>query len=329
MHAKPEYPKPLAEDDFESMDPDSFAPFESRIDAPRPRGIWSEVVEITETLASVVQTLQHLVDHPHAVNEMRQASERLAVRLDCWKQALPHHLQDTPENRKRCFQAGSGRIFAVLHLIFHYQCLILHFPHLCGAFEAETTNLAVTDNHESASYEGFQRCKAHARALSDLMWATNTTFGMECLWSPVNGHLLVVASAVHLYCLMFEGTLQDITRAKGLLEQNFVMLMQFRRYWPTVDRSAARLENIHKACERYGSPKVFQLDTWIFNFLTNYLTDLPDRGTAMSASEHAPQNALNGLASKAVDRSIYDFTLGNLGLEGSLTFGQSHEHSYV
>jgi alpha-L-rhamnosidase len=130
-------------------------------------------------------------------------------------------------------------------------------------------------DHEVAMYAA--RCKAHASALSEVMWDTNSRPGMECLWSPVNGHLLVVASSVLLYTLLFDMDGNTIARAKKLLEQNFIMLLQFRKYWPLVELSMARLRAFHRACHMNSTQENFDMDRWMIYFLNRYDAHVSER----------------------------------------------------
>jgi alpha-L-rhamnosidase len=121
------------------------------------------------------------------------------------------------------------------------------------------------------------RCKTHAAALSDIMWDTNSTPGMECLWSPVNGHLLVVASSIHLHTLLFSGDGIEIASARKLLEQNFIMLLHFRKFWPLLEFSMSRLRAFHRACQMNAAEKNFDMDRWMITFLNRYGSRVPER----------------------------------------------------
>lgn len=285
LTATQDYSKPSVEDAFEDLDLEVKMIPGSHMCTFRHRGIWSEVVELTETLAEVMQVIKTWVEQPYGSIQAAVRIQQLASQLNDWNRNLPEGLQNTLENREQFRILGRGREFAVLHLIFHYQCLILYFPYLAKHSDTDVGS-AATKPFDEPSREYADYCKAHARALSELMWTTNTTSGMECLWSPVNGHLLVVASTVHLYSLLFDQSPTGVPHSKTLLEQNFVMLLQLQKYWPTLKCSLIRLQAIHKACERGYGLRIFEMDAWMLDFLSNYNCDVTERFAAMDPTEH-------------------------------------------
>ena len=62
------------------------------------------------------------------------------------------------------------------------------------------------------------QCKAHAMAMSEVSWDINSQKGSECFWSPVNGHLLVVASSIYLHPLLFK-TNEESTAVRDCLNK--------------------------------------------------------------------------------------------------------------
>ena len=128
-------------------------------------------------------------------------------------------------------------------------------------------------------------CKANATALSKMMWALNEAPDLDCLWSPVNGHLLVIASTVHLHTMLLGTGKPEAAEAKTLLEQNFIILQQLLKYWPSVKLAFSRLHAFHNACRMSNLSKTFNMDEWMANFLNRYDLPVEDRDSDMEYAE--------------------------------------------
>ena len=79
----------------------------------------------------------------------------------------------------------------------------------------------------------------------------------------------MIASTIHLHTLLFSHD-RDLKAIRTLLEQNFVMMSQFRKYWPSLQNSFSRLTSIHAACEAGYGKRSFQLDHWMLAYLHSY-----------------------------------------------------------
>ncbi|KAL2802979.1 hypothetical protein BJX63DRAFT_89872 [Aspergillus granulosus] len=275
LTVSPEFKQPLEEETFRNMDatdpPDQYS--EENIEALGLRrcGLWSSMLAMSEIHVQVMRFNDDIVQNLLSPDRTRQRVREIAELLDRWLHGLPSHLRDTPENRHRFASRGLGRVFAVQWLVYHHQSQLLYYQ-----FLNRNTELPGGDpDHEAEIYA--TRCRTHAAMLSQVMWDTNSVPGMECLWSPVNGHLLVVSSSILLYTLLFDMDEESIARARMLLEQNFIMLLQFRKYWPFVEISMTRLRAFHRACQLNSTQENFGIDHWMVDFLNRYDAQISDR----------------------------------------------------
>ncbi|KAM0548449.1 hypothetical protein ACHAPJ_009935 [Fusarium lateritium] len=305
-----ENPHPLDEVIFESMAPGiTKLPTAITCEESHRSSIWYQVFNLHESYADILHFIQTTIKHPAIAFQTDLKVQELTARLDRWLRNLPASLLDTPENVRAFIKQGRGRDLSVLHLLYHHQSQLLYFQYL---YQSITDSSDAESSPKTTAYA--TRCKAHAEALSELMWRTNTTRGLECLWSPVNGHLLVVASSVHLYSLLFDDDDFCKPKIRRLLEQNFVMLLQFQKYWPTLTASMSRLQAFHRSCYRGHRESSFKMDEWMLKFLNDYDSPIEDRmpssfeATGPSKSverEDANQMALQGLTYNAQSNLRY------------------------
>lgn len=199
--------------------------------------------------------------------------EDIANELLSWHRALPQRLQYLPANIARHKEDGLYREFNVLHILYHFQFQLLYYQYLQRDTKV-IPGTATAQDHEIYA----ARCKAHAVAMSEIFWAANSQKGTECFWSPVNGHLLVVASSIHLHTLLFESDEERIATAKQLLGHNFTMLLQLQQYWPSLEHSMMRLRAFHRTCLLNAEPgETFNMDDWTAQFLNRYHMPVEDR----------------------------------------------------
>jgi alpha-L-rhamnosidase len=275
LMASSAFKRPLEEEAYRNMkttdSPGQHS--ETRIDALglRSNGLWTWMLPLSTFHDQVMRLNDEIVQNTISEVDIRQRVREISHNIDCYLRDLPRHLQHTSENRERHFARGLGREFTILQLNYHHQCQMLYYQFLNKKAKLSDGG---TD-HEAMMYAA--RCKAHATALSQVMWDTNSRPGMECLWSPVNGHLLVVASSVLLYTLLFDTDDESIARAKRLLEQNFIMLLQFRKHWSLVELSMTRLKAFHRACQMNSTQENFDMDRWMIYFLNRYDASVSER----------------------------------------------------
>lgn len=264
LDARCPIPTPLEEDRFENLTAATVRQGVLHGPEARSSSIWGRIIVINETFAEVFNLMWEALELPPHSPTIESKVRELTLRLDRWNAELPEHLQLHPENIETFRLRGRLQELAVPHLIYHHQCQLLYFQYLAQ------DPPSMGETVDSAARRYVDRCKAHAEALSDLMWIANTTSGMECLWSPVNGHLVVVASTVLLHSILFNEVAEQITKVKRLLERNFIMLLQFERYWPTLEGSFARLQAFHRSCEQGDRTMTFQTNAWMLEYLTRY-----------------------------------------------------------
>ncbi|KAF3045456.1 hypothetical protein E8E12_005619 [Didymella heteroderae] len=245
------------------------------------KGLWSTMLPLSE-IHSRVMDLNYILcnqnedpcDHPGRVEE-------IAEELLNWHRALPHEMHYIPANIARVKADGLFREFSVLHILYHFQFQLLYYQYLQRDIKINADSAAVRERENYAA-----RCKAHAIAMSEVFWATNSQKGTECFWSPVNGHLLVVASSIHLHTLLFDPDEERTAMAKKLLEQNFSMLLQLQEYWPSLEHSMMRLRAFHKTCLLNAEPgETYDMDDWTAQFLNRYHMPVEDRQSTTTPSE--------------------------------------------
>ncbi|KAJ4984299.1 sugar porter family MFS transporter [Stagonosporopsis vannaccii] len=243
-------------------------------------GLWSTMLPLSE-IHSRIMHLNYVLCNQNKDQESPAKVEELAEALLSWHRALPEELHYLPTNIARVKEDGLFRQFNVLHILYHFQFQLLYYQYLQNDPNLESMSAAAKERETYAA-----QCKAHAIAMSEIFWAANSQKGTECFWSPVNGHLLVVASSVHLHTLLFDTSAERTTMTKKLLEQNFTMLLQLQEYWPSLEHSMMRLRAFHKACLLNAEPsESFHMDDWTAQFLNRYHMPVEDRQSTTTPEE--------------------------------------------
>lgn len=244
-------------------------------------GLWSTMLPLSEIHSRVMHLNYVLCNQNEDTQEIPGTAEDIAEELLSWHSALPERLQYLPVNIARVKEEGLFRPFNVLHILYHFQFQLLYYQYLQNDPNLDPESAIA---RERAIYAA--QCKAHAVAMSEIFWAANSQKGAECFWSPVNGHLLVVASSIHLHTLLFDTSAERKTMTKKLLEQNFTMLLQLQEYWPSLENSMMRLRAFHKACLVNAEPsESFHMDDWTAQFLNRYHMPVGDRQSATTPEE--------------------------------------------
>lgn len=269
----PTLPKPLEEATFNAIATESPLHVGLHNVELRNSSLWSVIIPLTEIYAEVI-TLNRRCVYDYDFSSSSKVQE-LSNLLDNWLNLLPLHLHDNPESHWNFIKQGLGQSFLVVHILYHYYALILYYQFL------DKENQYREDTAVSAEdIEYSRRCKQHATALSDLMWRGRTQKSMECLWSPVNGHLLVVASSVHLHTLACSQGDMNTSSIIRMLEQNFIVLLELGQYYPSLENSMSRLRTFHRACQRKNAADAFDMDRWMLRFLNRYDQPMGDRDEA-------------------------------------------------
>ncbi|OAL55111.1 hypothetical protein IQ07DRAFT_528404 [Pyrenochaeta sp. DS3sAY3a] len=260
-------PTPLEEKAFDQLRTTSAPVLSNR------NGLWSAMLPLTEIHTQIMLLNEILCARATDLSYIENRAKELSQELESWLLALPPHLQYTPENVERHNNEGLGRLFSVLHIQYHFQSQLLYFQDLQSNSKLHQKAPSVKDGVVYAD-----RCKAHATALSEIMWSLFNTPDLDCFWSPTNGHLLVVASSIHLHSLLFDTDDDNIAKTRKLLEQNFLILLQLEKYWPGVKHSMTRLRVFHKTCLGSANPETaYEMDHWMIQFLNRYDEVVYDR----------------------------------------------------
>jgi len=229
------YPKPMEETQFE---------------------IYSQVIRLNDDTVHRSQSQLQILE---CVNAIAQA-------LDNWVHSLPTHLRNTPQNMRDFADRGLGRSFVALHLGYYHNSQLLYYQFLHQSISGPA--------HHELAYIYATRCKDHAAELSNLLWTSNSTSGLE-YYLAINGHCLVIASSVHLHTLLFEIDENRISVAKSMLGQNFEMLLQLQKYWPSLEFTISRLRAFHCACQA-SMHATFDMDRWMLHFLQEWASPVSD-----------------------------------------------------
>lgn len=196
----------------------------------------------------------------------------LSASLDGWLSELPMNMRNTPENASYWASQGFGHIFVNLHINYNNVGQILFYPFLHYSQELDG-NSAVhgSKNH----YRYAQRCAQHAANLCEIVYQARASSTSEVSYSLMC-HVLVIASTVHIYILLFSPNDAQISAARYRLERNFEIINSLRKYWPCVDASLGRLKVFHNACLK-SKEDSFRLDQWMLKFILEYERPVKER----------------------------------------------------
>lgn len=214
----------------------------------------------------------------------------LSSALDDWSDALPADMRNTPDNLSYWADQGFGRIFVNLHLNYNYAAQLLFYQFLHWNQDADGDADAGADAHAHVDADASsspassattatappipsanlyaQKCKSHAAALCALVYRAHAHHDTDVSYSLV-GHMLVIASTVQIYTLLFSADEGAIASARDRLERNFEIINTLRWYWPCVDASLGRLRAFQNACLRCKE-RSFRLDRWMLRFVLDY-----------------------------------------------------------
>lgn len=244
-------------------------------------GLWSTMLPLSEIHSRIVHLNYVLCNQNEDRGAQPGCVEEIAEELLSWHHELPQRLRYLPSNIARHKKDNLLREFNVLHILYHFQFQLLYYQYLQRDRGADLDSAKAQDRETYVT-----RCKAHAIAMSEIFWAANSEKGTECFWSPVNGHLLVVASSIHLHTLLFDSDADRTATTKKLLEQNFTMLLQLQEYWPSLEYSMMRLKAFHRTCLLNTEPgETFNMDDWTAQFLNRYHMPVKDRCNSSTLKE--------------------------------------------
>lgn len=255
---------PVSELVFRDMTDDTIEDDVPGDNAPcRMESLWSQMIPLTKLFGQVKDlnyALVHALEDPSSI---AATISLLSEGLRQWELNLPTLLRETKENLTYYAAKGLGHVFVALHVGYHYHQMLLHYQFLHTPFESP-----VSSAHKEYAY----RCRAHATAISNLLWRAHDSFNVNCVWVRV-GHVLVISSSVHLHTLLLELNRAAVSEARELLQCNFQLLLKLRQYWPWIDQAMRRLKAFQEAC---GTAQqvwaVFRMSDWMARFLHEYST---------------------------------------------------------
>lgn len=224
--------------------------------------LWGSMIPLSDLKGQIHDLNDHFRD-ASCVGDGRllESVSALSSRLEQWESSLPPHMQDTPENLASFALLGLSRSFIALHIGYHYYAVLLYFRFLYANFRFESGTQATI-------YA--RRCKFHATAISENLWAGYHKYDSECAW-PLVSHLLVISSSVHLHTLLLDSDSETVAHARILLHQNFLLLLRLKEVWPWLLNSMTRLKAFHRACLRtLEAEDAFRMDDWMMQFLQEH-----------------------------------------------------------
>lgn len=279
-------PLPLDEIPFSSMSTDFLSNFINN-PATHETPLLAEMIKLNRLLAKIVELNSRCVVEHLEGETLENEVQTLSRELQNWLESLPPHMRDTPENFQWFASRGLGRFFAAVYLGYYHYGQLLNYQFL-GAEASTAPSMYAED------------CKHHAIGLCELVYRSFATPGSEALYSAVS-HILVIASTVQIHTLLFSGDERQIRQAKSRLERNFEMLLQLRKYWPSVDSAMSRLRAFHQTCLR-SKETSFVLDRWLLRFLVQFAPHMeleprdndPDYVALLALSKQSPLSTHSG-----------------------------------
>jgi hypothetical protein len=214
--------------------------------------------------------------------ELDAAVSALGHKLDDWYANIPAEMKDTPENIERYAQLGLGYIFVAVYLGYYHYGQLLYFHYLDEKLFLEELSYNEGLRHRAVEYA--DKCKDYSTALCGILYRSYSIPGCEVYYTMV-GHVIVVASTIQLFILLFSTSEIDTTLARKRLESNFGILTKLQQYWPTLDVSFNRFREFHDACLRQEDRESnFRMDRWMLQFLFEFARPVTKRDAGAGSS---------------------------------------------
>lgn len=215
--------------------------------------------------------------------ELDAAVYMIGQKLDDWYANIPAEMKDTPENIERYSQFGLGYIFVAVYLGYYHYGQLLYYHYLDEHLYME--ELSYDEGLRARALQYADKCKDYSTALCGILYRSYNIPGCEVYYTMV-GHVIVVASTVQLFILLFSDTEVDTMLARKRLENNFEILTKLQQYWPTLDVCFNRFREFHDAClRRQDNESNFRMDRWMLQFLFEFARPVSKReaGTTVEA----------------------------------------------
>jgi hypothetical protein len=232
----------------------------------------SQMIKLNQFLWDTNRIYRTFVSGQMTHNTLEVSVRNLSASLDGWASELPTNMRNTPENVSYWASQGCGHIFVNLHINYNHVGQILFYPFLHDTQELDGSLAAQASK---THYYYAQRCAQHAANLCELVYQARESAGSDVSYSLMC-HVLVIASTVHIYVLLFSSDDSQISAARYRLERNFEIIDSLRKYWPCVDASLGRLKAFHNACLK-SKEDSFRLDQWMLKFILEYERPVKER----------------------------------------------------
>ncbi|KAF2012973.1 hypothetical protein BU24DRAFT_262237 [Aaosphaeria arxii CBS 175.79] len=273
-------PLPMAEHQFCSLDPDVPIPpldspaYETVAGSGDRHSLLAQMIRLNLLLYDIILLNARVVAEQAQGAVSQGLDSNLVQDLHNWVNNLPPLLQYSQENVAHWVQSGLGSTFLIMHINYNHAGQLLFYQHLHSA-QQEQDALGAYKAQTLA-----QKCKQHATDLCELIYQAKQRPETVVLY-PLAGHILSLASTIHIHTLLFAVDESEISLAKLRLERNFEIISSMNRYWPMTHKTVKRLQHFHNACLR-SQDDSFRLDTWMLQFLLGFTKDMEDRNSAWS-----------------------------------------------
>ncbi|KAG9252713.1 uncharacterized protein F5Z01DRAFT_625168 [Emericellopsis atlantica] len=283
---------PMDEDIFHALDPTDMA-----LSVPWKPGLWAHMVGLHQLFGPVLDLNRRCAQGNMPSHEREATVMDIAGRLAAWEDMVPSGDKMTDENFHLHRQRGTGGPFVSLHLAYNYYSLLLYFQYLAHQQpQAPTVQTYV------------QRCKQCAGAYSYLVKMSRDHAGCEAVF-PTASHMTVVSSSVLLHTLLF-GDEWEVASARGALNSNFEVLVDFQQYWPElIAQMIHRLTSFQEMCLLASARNhpTHEFDNWMLRFVVEFALPLEERSFALRAVEEARATVDMHAARFAEQGRITDF----------------------
>ncbi|GAM43650.1 hypothetical protein TCE0_060f18629 [Talaromyces pinophilus] len=232
----------------------------------------SQMIKLNQFLWDTNRLYRMFVSGQMTHDTLEASVRDLSASLVGWLSELPSNMRNTPENISYWASQSFGHIFVNLHINYNHVGQILFYPFLHDSQELDGNSTAHVSN---SHYHYAQRCAQHAANLCEIVYQARANPTSEVSYSLMC-HVLVIASTVHIYILLFSPNDAQISAARYRLERNFEIIDSLRKYWPCVDASLGRLKAFHNACLK-SKEDSFRLDQWMLKFILEYERPVKER----------------------------------------------------
>ncbi|KAL3455778.1 hypothetical protein BJX64DRAFT_271790 [Aspergillus heterothallicus] len=229
----------------------------------------AHLAKLNKLLYEIHQLNTKIANDCLSLTDAHDAINGLGASLDRWSSELPQDMQYTQSNMAHWTAEGFGNIFATLHINYNHASQLLFYQFLYPSHTVSGTFSTGLVNSYAI------RCKQHAAALCDLIFNAREAHALDLRFITL-GHIVVIASTVHIHSLLFSTDEEEIRLARLRLERNFETITRLHTYWPTVSASFSRLQAFHRACLK-STKSSFRLDRWMLRFMLEFSQPMDER----------------------------------------------------